>query len=126
MATPFGFSDVDGREQLGGFDLLFRVWWKFLIGQPHSAKNDLVGADVGRGLESCRTASSNPVVLIDAVAGDSDASDQFSVHEERDAAGKEDDSVLVGVGGLMALGAGVGYVELKEIPEWPRCRGFDA
>lgn len=108
-----------------GRGLIFRVSGELLIRQAHIADEDLVCADVGGSLKSCRAAGRDPIVLIDAVAGDPDASNQFSVHEEREAAGKENHAILVGVGGLMALSAGIGHIILIQTEKWPRCGAVD-
>ena len=62
-------------------------------------------------------AGGGEVVLIDAVAGDAQAAHQLAIEIKWSASGKEDDSVLVGVLRLRALGAGVQDIFLEERKE---------
>src|SRR5580658_11301667 len=67
---------------------------KLKVGKPHSVDRNLVRADIGRRLESFRTAIRDVVVFIHAVAADAKPADERAAAIQARASGKENNSAL--------------------------------
>ena len=108
------------RASLGG------IAGKLLIRQPYSIDFHLIGANRGRRLKPLGSGIGYVVVLVYTVATHSESSHQHAILVERQAAGKEDHSILVGIRRLRTLGARVSHIERKQVEEWSRTRTINA
>ncbi len=89
----------------------FRLAREFEVRQPHAAHGDLVGADRGVGLEAKNPAGGDVVVLIHAIATDTQAGDEPTCTLKDARAGLANDGILetdsTGLASAGAFGAEV-------------------
>src|SRR3569832_98361 len=108
MTVPSSLLPFSGLSLIGSASL-FGLAVELEIGQPDVfAHLDLVGAQLLGRLEAgaCRGAGKgDDVVLLDAVAADTEAAGEHAVHVQRRAAGEEHDPVLAPVRSLARIRA---------------------
>src|SRR5206468_9748174 len=79
----------------------------FFFQAEHSIRSLIV-----TGVQTCA------LPIFYTVATHSQSSHQHAILVKRQAAGKEDHSILIGIRRLRTLGTGVSYIERKQVEKW--------
>src|SRR5208282_5892685 len=114
--TACGHFFADPKRLVGG------VARELHIGQAHAADKNLIRANGIRGGKSYDSAGGDKIVLVNAVAADTESSNELTVNEDAGAAWEENDATLIartrgGRVSLKSLRAGIVEVIRKKIEE---------